>query len=248
MSETINYIDTAESVSGASALGNSATAQLPSGKREWPRAKKLGFRIIFIFFLAMSIPVVGSWYTNLFTINWFRPHYRDIYDIARFSPSYKSLFTGKNENGDADFPVETDKVGATKGKGAATANHAKTNNNTVAQKNPLLDYTDWGIALLIGIIGGLIWTLIDRNRTKAYDKLYYWIRVVVRYRAGIGIIGFGFTKLFPTQMPYPSLGLLNSNFGDFTAQKIYWMSVGIVHGTRFLVAWWSYWQGDVVLP
>jgi hypothetical protein len=80
---------------------------------------------------------------------------------------------------------------------------------------------------LIGIAGGLIWTLVDW-KSKNYNILYYWIRVVVRYRAGIGIIGFGFTKLFPTQMPYPSLGLLNSNFGDFTAQKIYWMSVGVV--------------------
>lgn len=31
---------------------------------------------------------------------------------------------------------------------------------------------------------------------------------MVRYRAGIGIIGFGFTKLLPTQLPYPSLGAL----------------------------------------
>ena len=44
----------------------------------------------------------------------------------------------------------------------------------------------------------------------------------------IGIIGFGFTKLLPVQMPYPGLGLLNTNFGDMTTQKIFWLSVGIV--------------------
>ena len=91
----------------------------------------------------------------------------------------------------------------------------------------LTDYTDWGIALLIGLAGAVIWSVVDR-KSKSYPILYYWIRVVVRYRAGIGIIGFGFTKLFPTQMPFPSLGLLNTNFGDFTAQKVYWLSVGIV--------------------
>jgi len=37
----------------------------------------------------------------------------------------------------------------------------------------------------------------------------------------IGIIGFGFTKLLPVQMPYPGLGLLNTDFGDLTAQKIF---------------------------
>lgn len=97
--------------------------------------------------------------------------------------------------------------------------------------NPLLGYANWVITLGISIAGGLVWTFIVKKRgteRKEYNTLYYWLRVVVRYRAGIGIIGFGFTKLLPTQLPYPSLGILNTNFGDLTAQKIYWLSVGIV--------------------
>jgi hypothetical protein len=92
-------------------------------------------------------------------------------------------------------------------------------------------YATWIITLLAAIAAGIIWTAIVKvikKEAKEYNLLYYWIRVVVRYRAGIGIIGFGFTKLMPTQMPYPSYGLLNTNFGDFTLQKIYWLSVGIV--------------------
>jgi hypothetical protein len=95
----------------------------------------------------------------------------------------------------------------------------------------LLGYANWIITLFISILGGLIWTGIVRWRKTErpeYKTLYYWLRVVVRYRAGIGIIGFGFTKLLPVQMPYPALGLLNTNFGDLTAQKIFWLSVGIV--------------------
>jgi len=95
----------------------------------------------------------------------------------------------------------------------------------------LLGYANWIITLLLSIAGGLLWTLIVRRRgteRSEYYTLYYWLRVVVRYRAGIGIIGFGFTKLLPVQMPYPGLGLLNTNFGDLTAQKIFWLSVGIV--------------------
>ncbi|MCF2489310.1 hypothetical protein [Dyadobacter sp. CY347] len=97
--------------------------------------------------------------------------------------------------------------------------------------SPLNGYATWIITFLAATVVGLIWTGIDRLRKPQpanYNLLYYWLRVVVRYRAGIGIIGFGFTKLLPTQMPYPSLGLLNTNFGDFTLQKIYWLSVGIV--------------------
>jgi len=95
----------------------------------------------------------------------------------------------------------------------------------------LLGYANWIITFFISIIGGLIWTFVVRRRgteRKEYNTLYYWLRVIVRYRAGIGIIGFGFTKLLPVQMPYPGLGLLNTNLGDMTAQKIFWLSVGIV--------------------
>jgi hypothetical protein len=200
----------------------------------WSSYKKLGFRIIFIFFLAMSIPFTSNWYSNVFTLNWFRPHYRDIYDIARFQPTFQQFFGGaQGDFGDGDLPAGNNKIQKNNNnkpdkKHKQGNNFGQENTNSLsAKKSFLADYTDWGIALLIGIVGGVIWTLFDR-KSKSYNILYYWLRVVVRYRAGIGIIGFGFTKLFPTQMPYPSLGLLNSNFGDYTAQKIYWLSVGIV--------------------
>ncbi|KIC90740.1 hypothetical protein [Flavihumibacter solisilvae] len=102
--------------------------------------------------------------------------------------------------------------------------------NTIFGSN-LLGYANWVTTLLISIAVGLAWSWIVRARgteRSEYQVLYYWLRAVVRYRAGIGIIGFGFTKLLPVQMPYPSLGLLNTDFGDFTAQKIYWLSIGIV--------------------
>lgn len=92
-------------------------------------------------------------------------------------------------------------------------------------------YAIWVITLLFAIIVGGIWSAVVQLQTRKpvnYESLYYWLRVVVRYRAGIGIIGFGFTKLLPTQLPYPSLGLLNTDFGDLTLQKIYWLSIGIV--------------------
>ncbi|MEC5144447.1 hypothetical protein [Chitinophaga sp. 212800010-3] len=95
----------------------------------------------------------------------------------------------------------------------------------------LLGYANWITTLLIAVAGGLLWTAIVKVRRlprKEYYNAWYWLRVVVRYRAGIGIIGFGFTKLLPLQMPYPSFGILNTNFGDLTAQKIYWLSIGIV--------------------
>ncbi|NGM66241.1 hypothetical protein [Sphingobacterium sp. SGR-19] len=92
-------------------------------------------------------------------------------------------------------------------------------------------YSIWVNTLFFSIIAGFIWTFIlklfKRERSE-YNKLFYWLNVIVRYRAGLGIIGFGFTKLFPVQMPYPSFGILDTDYGDLTAQKIFWLSFGIV--------------------
>ena len=203
----------------------------PTGLKPWSALKKFGFRVLFIFLLAMCIPFSPNWYKNVLTLDWSRPHYRDLYDIARFQPGFLSLFGGQRNRDITDSPDGNAASGKDKKNTVKIENSGKkATANTVAlpaKKSFLADYADWGVALFIGLLGGAIWSVLDRKR-KSYHELYYWIRVVVRYRAGIGIIGFGFTKLFPTQMPYPSLGLLNSNFGDFTAQKIYWLSVGIV--------------------
>ncbi|WP_332871407.1 hypothetical protein [Spirosoma rhododendri] len=158
----------------------------------WTSAQKIAFRIALIFFVLVCLPTGGEWFKNLFTLDWLHPHYRDLYDIARFQPNILGRVSW--------WPV-------------------------------WLGYGEWVFLLLVAVVGGLLWTAVVRQRKAEpanYQTLYYWLRVLVRYRAGIGIIGFGFTKLMPTQLPYPSLGLLNTNFGDLTAQKIYWLSIGIV--------------------
>ncbi|MBV4355922.1 MFS transporter [Pinibacter aurantiacus] len=97
--------------------------------------------------------------------------------------------------------------------------------------NSLLGYAVWINTLLFSIAAALVWTFTAKALKKErqeYNTAYYWLRAIVRYRAAIGIIGFGFTKLLPVQMPYPSLGVLNTDFGDLTSQKIYWLSIGIV--------------------
>ena len=161
---------------------------------KWRQYEKLLFRIAFIFYIAICIPNNPDWYQHVFSIDWTKLHYRDLYDIARFG-------SGINLFGNALF-------GST-----------------------LLGYANWIITLAVAVAGGLLWTAIvkwRRSDPDDYISLYYWLRVIVRYRAGIGIIGFGFTKLLPVQMPYPSLGVLNTDLGDLTAQKIYWLSIGIV--------------------
>lgn len=93
----------------------------------------------------------------------------------------------------------------------------------------LASYANWGVALLIALVIAGIWTLAVRKRERReYNELYYWIRTFARYRIGIGIIAFGFLKLYPMQMPFPSISNLEATIGEYTAYKIYWQSVGVV--------------------
>ena len=89
-------------------------------------------------------------------------------------------------------------------------------------------FADWGVFLLFAIVIGIIWALWDRNRTSGYDKLYYWFRVILRYRLSVAVIAYGFIKLYPLQAPYPSISNLNTNYGDFTRWKLFGLSLGIV--------------------
>ncbi|NRF39526.1 hypothetical protein [Pedobacter foliorum] len=198
---------------------------------QWSTVKKIAFRIAFVFFILVSIPLSGSWYKNLFAIDWLNPHYRDIYDIARYGTNVPPVLfsSGRQNVADGEVQESNNKGGKVKRNKAARDQQPNVGNEDGPQKKRswLSDFSAWGNALAIAVVVGLIWTILDRKR-PSYNVLYYWLTVIVRFRAAIGIIGFGFTKLFPTQMPFPSLGLLNTDFGDFTAQKIYWLSVGIV--------------------
>ncbi|WP_246343529.1 DoxX family protein [Adhaeribacter radiodurans] len=87
-------------------------------------------------------------------------------------------------------------------------------------------FANWTIALVLALGGAVVWGRLDANR-KEYTVLYYWLRVIVRYRLAFVLITYGFIKVFPLQMPYPSLSNLFTNYGDFFAWKIYFQTVGI---------------------
>lgn len=88
---------------------------------------------------------------------------------------------------------------------------------------------NWLIVGVISLIGTAFWSR-SKYKEANYNELYYWLRVGVRYRLAIGIIGYGFIKFFPMQAPFPSISNLNTSYGDFTTWKLFSMSLGIVPG------------------
>lgn len=90
-------------------------------------------------------------------------------------------------------------------------------------------FADWAIITLVSLIGAAVWSFVDRSR-KEYNTLYYALRVIVRYRLAVALLAYGFIKLFPLQMAYPSISHLNTAYGDLDAWKIFSISTGIVPG------------------
>ncbi len=90
----------------------------------------------------------------------------------------------------------------------------------------LKGFASWGIVSVIALLGAFLWARLAPQKQE-YAVLYYWLRVIVRYRLGIALLAYGFVKFFPLQMPFPSLSNLLTNYGDFFAWKIYFQTVGI---------------------
>jgi hypothetical protein len=88
-------------------------------------------------------------------------------------------------------------------------------------------FLNWLVVAIIAVVGAVIWTVRDKE-SATYDRLYYWLRVALRYRLAIGLIAYGFIKLFPLQAPLPSISNLNTAYGDHSAWKLFSLSLGIV--------------------
>lgn len=88
-------------------------------------------------------------------------------------------------------------------------------------------FINWLIIAVFALIGTILGKTFYKKELD-FDKLYYWLRVLVRYRLAIGVIAYGFLKFFPIQSPIPSISNLNTEYGDFTAWKLFSLGLGVV--------------------
>lgn len=88
-------------------------------------------------------------------------------------------------------------------------------------------FLNWLVVLVIAIAGAVVWGNRDKDR-RDYNQLYYWLRVIVRYRLAAGLIAYGFIKFYPLQAPLPSISNLNTAYGDLSAWKLFALSLGVV--------------------
>ncbi|ABG57844.1 hypothetical protein [Cytophaga hutchinsonii] len=180
----------------------------------WKGYEKISFRIAFIFFFLLTVPTDIDYYKGWFTTDWEHLHIRDLGKLA--GSSFAPFKIQENHPGEADRGSLQEKAHGFFVIQAESGNFG------------LASYVNWGVALLIGIFGGLLWTLLDR-KPRNYQVLYYFLIVAVSYSMLIRLEGLTFSKVFPTQMPALAETQLNTNLGDFTHQKLYWIQLSFVH-------------------
>ena len=79
--------------------------------------------------------------------------------------------------------------------------------------------------LMIATAATVVWSIFDRRREN-YAGLHKWFRLFVRFALAGQMIFYGFVKLIPQQMPYPSLTRLLQPFGTYSPYGVLINSVG----------------------
>jgi hypothetical protein len=79
--------------------------------------------------------------------------------------------------------------------------------------------------LVIATAATVVWSLLDRHREN-YAELHKWFRLFVRFALAGTMISYGFIKVIPTQMMYPTLIRLLQPFGTFSPMGVLWTSMG----------------------
>ena len=87
-----------------------------------------------------------------------------------------------------------------------------------------VDWAQFIVTLAIAVVGTLVWSLLTRRRS--HPSVQKWFSVLLRFSLGATMFTYGFSKVFPLQMPPPSLQRLLEPFGNFSPMGVLWYSVG----------------------
>ena len=102
------------------------------------------------------------------------------------------------------------------------------------------------LMLLASLLGTVIWTALDRRRPH-YQTLAAWLRFVIRLTLGMGMLSYGLAKVFPLQMPAPSIGILNEPLGMHSPMNLLWTFIGLNPGYEMICGGAEFLAGCLIL-
>lgn len=86
--------------------------------------------------------------------------------------------------------------------------------------------------LLVSVITGIIWSIIDRKR-KSYNNALYYTWGIIRYIVGTYMLIYGLGKLSLSQFPAPFLHRLVQPYGTSSPMGLAWTFMGASQGFNY---------------
>jgi len=83
---------------------------------------------------------------------------------------------------------------------------------------------DWLLIAIVSVLGAFLWR---KTGKFTEDTLFYYLRVLIRFRLAAALLTLGFIKFFPLFAPEPSLSHLNTGYGYFAHWKHLYLSLGV---------------------
>lgn len=87
---------------------------------------------------------------------------------------------------------------------------------------------NWLLLLMIfviSLVSSIIWSLVN-TRPMSYDRLYYWLLVVLRFYVAFTMISYGAYKVIKLQFPFPRPDRLFESYGDSSPMGLAWTFMG----------------------
>jgi hypothetical protein len=81
----------------------------------------------------------------------------------------------------------------------------------------------------LSLVGTIAWSVVDR-KSVGYNKLFYWLTVVLRYYVAITMLSYGFYKVIKLQFPFPGFGRLMQPYGNSSPMGLAWTFMGYSTG------------------
>src|SRR6476646_10397195 len=90
--------------------------------------------------------------------------------------------------------------------------------------------------LMIATAATVVWSLLDRSREN-YAGLHQWFRLFVRFALAGQMIAYGFVKVIPIMLLYPSLTRLLQPVGTLSPMGMLWTSTGSAPAYEIFTGW-----------
>ena len=108
------------------------------------------------------------------------------------------------------------------------------------------DYIVIFFIAVVSLIAAITWSLIDK-KTKTYNKLFYWLCVIVRYYVAITMFSYGFVKVFKLQFPFFSPDRLLEPYGNSSPMGLAWNFLGFSKGYNYVMGFAELSSGILLL-